>query len=54
MKIYYICECCDKVFDVVEAGVQEGAVEARGICEDCALEMGLKEVPAISNQHYYN
>jgi len=54
MKVYYICEYCENVFDIMEAEGQEGAVEFRGICDECALELGLKEIPFMQNQHYYN
>ncbi len=53
MKIYYICEYCEQVFSVIESGEEEGAVEVKGICEDCAMEMGLMETP-LHNQHFYS
>ncbi len=54
MKVYYICEYCEKVFNISEVGGQEGVLELRGICDECALEMGLKEEHYFSNLHYYN
>ncbi len=54
MKIYYICECCDEVFSVDEAGLGEGGIEVRGICNDCALEMGLQEGPSRPSRQFYS
>jgi len=54
MKIYYICECCDEIFSIEENGSGTGKVEIRGICNDCALEMGLQEGPALHSQTYYS
>lgn len=53
MKIYYICEYCERVFQELEVEGEDGAVEVAGICEECALEMGLTE-PASLSQHYYS
>jgi len=54
MKIIYICECCDEVFSIEENGSGSGRAEVRGICNDCALELGLQEEPALHSQSYYN
>lgn len=54
MKIYYICECCDEVFSIDEAGLGDGGIEVRGICNDCALEMGLQEGPSLPHKQFYS
>ncbi|NLV20673.1 MAG: hypothetical protein GXY49_01560 [Syntrophomonadaceae bacterium] len=54
MKLYYICECCEEVFSIEENGSAPGRAEIRGICNECALEMGLQEVPALHSQSFYN
>lgn len=53
MRIYYICEYCERVFQEIEVEGEEGAVEVSGICEECALEMGLTNSVSI-NRSYYN
>lgn len=53
MKIFYICEYCERVFQELEVEGDEGSVEVAGICEDCALEMGLTNPPSLS-QHFYS
>lgn len=53
MKIYYICEYCERVFQELEVQGEEGAVEVAGLCEECAIEMGLAESTPL-NQHYYS
>lgn len=54
MKIYYICECCDEVFSIDESGSGPGKAEIKGICNDCALEMGLQESPVLHSQTFYS
>lgn len=54
MILYYICECCEEVFSVEENGGTPGRAEIRGICNECALEMGLQEAPALQSRLYYN
>lgn len=54
MKIYYICECCDEIFSIEESATGTGKAEIRGICNDCALEMGLQEGPALHSQTFYS
>jgi hypothetical protein len=41
MKIYYTCEYCNQVYAVTSVDGVEGAVEIKGICDDCAMEIGL-------------
>jgi len=41
MRIYYICEFCERIYNEVEVEGEEGAVEVTGICDECAVEMGL-------------
>ncbi len=54
MKIAYICEYCERVFQEIEVeGSDYGTIPVVGICEECALEMGLATPESIS-QHYYN
>jgi len=53
LKIYYICEYCERVFSLVEVEGEEGEVQVQGMCEECALEMGLTN-PASMNQHFYS
>lgn len=53
MKIYYICEYCERIFKEVEVEGEDGAVEVAGICEECALEMGMTPI-SLLNQHYYS
>lgn len=54
MKVYYICECCEEVFLVSEADGPEGAMTMQGICDDCALEMGMTETGSLRSQQYYS
>lgn len=54
MKVYYICEYCEQVFHVSESEGPEGAIGVNGICDECAVEMGMKEDTSIVNQHYYS
>jgi len=54
LNIYYICEYCERVFNVVEAEGGDGDVQVAGICEECAMEMGLMENGPTHSQHYYN
>jgi hypothetical protein len=53
LKIYYICEYCEQVFSLVEAEGEEGEVQVQGMCDECALEMGLA-LPSSLSQHYYS
>jgi len=53
LKIYYICEYCERVFQELEVEGEEGSVEVAGICEECALDMGITSSTLI-NQHYYS
>ncbi|ABI67429.1 hypothetical protein Swol_0072 [Syntrophomonas wolfei subsp. wolfei str. Goettingen G311] len=54
MTIYYICEYCEQVFSTVETEGQDGSVEVKGICEECAMEMGLLEPTSLGGKQYYN
>lgn len=55
MTIYYICEYCEQVFSTVETEGQDGSVEVKGICEDCAMEMGLAEPASLlAAKQYYS
>jgi len=53
MKIYYICEYCERIFQELEVEGEDGAVEVSGMCEECAMEMGLTGPTSVS-RHYYN
>ena len=53
MKIYYICEYCERIFQEIEVEGEEGSVQVSGMCDECSIEMGLTS-PAFINQHYYN
>jgi len=53
LKIYYICDYCERVFQELEVEGEEGAVQVTGICEECGLEMGLTNSEYF-NQHYYS
>ncbi|MGI6413357.1 MAG: hypothetical protein ACOXZ5_06880 [Syntrophomonadaceae bacterium] len=54
MKIYYTCEYCNQVYAVTSVDGVEGAVEIKGICDDCAMEIGLigKSSMASHRIHY--
>lgn len=54
MKVYYICDCCQQVYDTTEVQGPEGAIELKGTCEDCTREMGLSEQATSVGQHFYN
>lgn len=54
MKIYYICEYCEQIFSSSELEGGEGIVEVRGICDDCAMEIGMMDDHASSSYYYYN
>jgi hypothetical protein len=54
VQIYYICEYCERIFSVAETQDGEGDVQVPGICEECAMEMGLLEEPTLPSQHYYS
>jgi hypothetical protein len=53
MKVYYICECCEQVFSVVEADGPEGAATVHGICDECAFEIGMMEDTSL-HAHFYS
>ncbi len=53
LKIYYICEYCERVFQQIEVEGGDGSIPIKGICNECALDMGLDSSPPIT-QHYYN
>ena len=53
LTIYYICEYCERVFQEMEVEGQEGSIPVRGICDECAMEMGLADTGTLS-QHYYS
>ncbi|MDO4540832.1 MAG: hypothetical protein Q4B48_07030 [Syntrophomonadaceae bacterium] len=40
MKLYYVCECCDRVYRQQENGTADGAMGIAGICPECAAEIG--------------
>ncbi|MGI6452633.1 MAG: hypothetical protein ACOX0E_04000 [Syntrophomonadaceae bacterium] len=54
MKVYYVCEYCEQIFSIAETLGLEGALQLKGICDDCAVEMGLKEPPGVTNRHFYS
>lgn len=55
MKIYYTCEYCNQVYSTTSVDGTEGAVEIKGICDDCAMEIGLIRSPFMaSHRIYYN
>ncbi len=54
MKIYHVCEYCQQVYSTAEVEGPEGAVQLNGICEDCALELGMNETFNNVGQHFYN
>lgn len=55
MKVYYVCECCQQIFNCSEVEGPEGAIELKGTCEECTRELGLDESPtSVNMQHYYN
>lgn len=53
MKIYYVCEYCERIFQEIEVQGDMRGVQVSGICDDCAMEMGLTD-PGILSQHYYS
>ncbi|NLB88412.1 MAG: hypothetical protein GX790_04180 [Syntrophomonadaceae bacterium] len=54
MKIYHICEYCDLVFNTTEVEGQEGAVELKGICDECSSELGFSEHSFSPKNFWYN
>ena len=54
MKVYYVCEYCEEVFLVSEAGGPGGAISMQGICDDCAMEMGMVDAASLRSQSYFN
>ncbi|MGI6488240.1 MAG: hypothetical protein GX964_09700 [Syntrophomonadaceae bacterium] len=52
MKLYYICECCEEVFDVVEAE-GEGLGQVQAMCPDCTRELGRDEPSSLLNNTFY-
>jgi hypothetical protein len=52
MRIYYICEFCERIYNEVEVEGEEGAVEVSGMCEDCAVEMGFTGHAPINRSYY--
>jgi hypothetical protein len=55
LKIYYVCEWCQQIFNCSEVEGPDGAVELKGTCEECAREIGLDEsVASVNSLHYYN
>jgi len=54
VKIYHVCECCDKVYLEQEAE-GEGCTQVNGLCPDCLEEIGHAPGPfATSNRWFYN
>ncbi len=55
MKIYQVCEICNSVYNTMEAEGAEGAVELKGVCEDCALEIGTPNtIIGTTSSFWYN
>jgi len=54
MKVYYICEFCEQVFNETKVDGQEGSIALQGICDECASEMGLNEVSTTGVSHFYH
>jgi ribosome-binding protein aMBF1 (putative translation factor) len=54
MTIYKVCEICDLVINTIEVE-GEGLAEIKGVCEDCAEEIGTNHRTAsITNNFWYN
>lgn len=53
MHIYYICEYCERIFNEVEVEGEDGAIQVRGMCDECGLEMGLINNSSL-NPHFYS
>lgn len=53
MKIYHVCEYCDAVIDIENKTGPERIHEKKGICYDCARELGLFDSGDIF-QHFYH
>ncbi len=54
MKIYRVCECCDKVY-LEEEAEGEGCTQISGLCADCLEEIGHgSESFPVSNRWLYN
>ncbi|HZJ84504.1 MAG TPA: hypothetical protein VFD02_03005 [Syntrophomonadaceae bacterium] len=54
MKIYQVCEVCNLVYNTMEAEGAEGAIEIKGICDDCALEIGTRSESMGTSSFWYN
>ncbi|ADI00907.1 hypothetical protein [Syntrophothermus lipocalidus] len=54
MKVYYVCECCDKVYAELEIE-GEGYTQVSGLCAECLEEIGGgSDLFSISSQWFYN
>lgn len=52
MKIYHVCEYCESIIKVQEIAGLEQAVEIKGVCPDCAQEIGFNG--DLLKSHYYH
>lgn len=54
MKIYHICECCELIFDIQEVDGPDGAIELKGICNECKAEMDFEQKETSSTYLFLN
>lgn len=54
MKIYYTCECCQRIHKTSEIEGPEGVIELQELCLDCLQEIGLLPGQDQSKPHFIN
>jgi hypothetical protein len=54
VKVYHVCDICQRIFNVSEQESYEGSMAMQGMCEECLQEMGFADNSSPSQQFFYN
>jgi hypothetical protein len=54
VKVYHVCDICQRIFNVSEQEGYEGSMAMQGMCEECLQEMGFADNSSPSQQFFYN
>jgi len=50
VKVYHVCDICQRIFNVSEQEGYEGSMAMQGMCEECLQEMGFADNSSPSQQ----
>jgi len=53
MKVYHVCEYCNVVIDIENQSGPCSYREVKGICDDCARELGFMDSGEIFSPLYH-